>query len=161
MNFGIGHPNRKAYYKTYANDQKNQTGIKNKRKRYNEKNAEKNAKRQKEYDTENIEQKRKQNQKYKSQHKEQIKQKEAEYNKKNQEDRKLKEAERREEKKNATTKEERYSNFKIDIIDGPNFVCFSCNRQCFKKGVKILKTKELSKLFEKVDNTTSTSCSIQ
>ena len=43
-------------------------------------------------------------------------------------------------------------NFKRDIIDGPNFPCFSCDRVLFKKQVKILKLKQIAKLFEKVNN---------
>ena len=38
------------------------------------------------------------------------------------------------------------------IIDGPNFPCFSCDKVLFKKQVKILKLKEIKKLFEKIKN---------
>ena len=43
-------------------------------------------------------------------------------------------------------------NFKADIINGPNYICFSCHRVCFIKQVKTLQAKELLKLFQKVDN---------
>ena len=42
--------------------------------------------------------------------------------------------------------------FKRDIIDGPNFVCFSCNRSLFKCSVKILETKDISGLLKKMDD---------
>ena len=46
----------------------------------------------------------------------------------------------------------RTSNFMKDIIHGPNFVCFSCNKILFIKQVKILKNLTLRNLFSKVDD---------
>ena len=74
------------------------------------------------------------------------------YNKEKQETINAKIADKREEKRRATTEEERFLNFKRDIIDGPNFPCFSCDRVLFKKQVKILKLGQIAKLFEKVNN---------
>ena len=58
------------------------------------------------------------------------------YNATNREDIAKKEAERKRIKREAVTREQRFINFKRDIIDGPNFTCHSCNRQLFKKQVK-------------------------
>ena len=37
-------------------------------------------------------------------------------------------------------------------MDGPRFVCLSCHRALFKKGVKLLKDEDIAKLAEKLDN---------
>ena len=94
---------------------------------------------------------------YKSKNKEKVKKQTAEYKTKNKEkvnkQNAVKEKQRRQQKLDSLTEKDRLLNFKRSIIDGPNFVCLSCNRTCFKKQVKILGTKELTKLFDKVDHT--------
>ena len=45
------------------------------------------------------------------------------------------------------TVSDQYLAFKRDIVDGPNFVCFSCNRNLFKCSVKVLATTDVT--FEK------------
>ena len=42
--------------------------------------------------------------------------------------------------------------FKRDIVDGPNFVCYSCNRNLFKCSVKTLETTDITKLLKKMNN---------
>ena len=53
-------------------------------------------------------------------------------------------------KKNRSQKD-RFSYFNEDIADGPMFVCFSCNRALFKKGVKFMTDGDISKLVDKLD----------
>ena len=53
-------------------------------------------------------------------------------------------------KKNRT-QENRFSYFTADIADGPRFVCLSCHRALFKKGVKFLKDEDILKLADKLD----------
>ena len=53
--------------------------------------------------------------------------------------------------KNNMTSDDRLLLFKRDIVDGPNFVCFSCNRTLFKNQVKILNSKDIAKLLTKLD----------
>ena len=55
-------------------------------------------------------------------------------------------------KQRKKTAEDRFLAFKRDIVDGPNFVCFSCNRNLFKCSVKTLETKEISRLLKKVND---------
>ena len=74
------------------------------------------------------------------------------YDDKNQESKNFKEAERKEAIKNATTKEQRLHKFNKDIINGPNFICFSCNRVLFIVQVKILEGKTLTNFFTRVEN---------
>ena len=40
--------------------------------------------------------------------------------------------------------------FKRDVIDGPNIVCFSCNRCLFKSSIRILKENDIAKLVAKI-----------
>ena len=89
---------------------------------------------------------------YRQKNAEDYREKYTEYNEKTKDTRKTQQAKTREEKRMLTTEEIRFSNFKKDQIHGPNFVCFSCHRTLFIKQVKILKTKELTKLFDKVDH---------
>ena len=122
------------------------------RKEYWKNYYETNKEQQRNYYRKNKTEIRKKQNNYKSQHQEELTEKHRKYNQVNQETIRVKKAERDEEKKAATTEKERFENFKNDIINGPNYICFSCHRQCFIKQVKILKPKELSKLFAKVDN---------
>ena len=54
--------------------------------------------------------------------------------------------------KSKMTHNDQYLAFKRDIVDGPNFVCFSCNRNLFKCSVKILETKDIAKLLKKMND---------
>jgi hypothetical protein len=54
--------------------------------------------------------------------------------------------------KSKMTHNDQYLAFKRDIVDGPNFVCFSCNRNLFKCSVKILETKDITKLLKKMND---------
>ena len=58
---------------------------------------------------------------------------------------------RRKAKKNRS-QNDRFNYFIEDIADGPRFVCYSCNRALFKKGVKFMKDEDISKLVDKLDN---------
>ena len=53
-------------------------------------------------------------------------------------------------KRKSVTSQGRVLAFKRDIIDGPNFVCFSCNRCLFKSSVRILKENDIAKLVAKI-----------
>ena len=53
--------------------------------------------------------------------------------------------------KNKMTKEDRLLAFKHNIIEGPNFVCHSCNRCLFIKSVRILSDLQLKNLKNKLD----------
>ena len=48
------------------------------------------------------------------------------------------------------TQAERIKSFKRDIVHGPNYVCFSCQRSLFKSGVRILKLKDVLDLITKL-----------
>ena len=49
------------------------------------------------------------------------------------------------------TVSDQYLAFKRDIVGGPNFVCFSCNRNLFKCSVKVLATTDITKLLKKMN----------
>ena len=53
--------------------------------------------------------------------------------------------------KSKMTNDDQFLAFKRDIVDGPNFVCFSCNRNLFKCSVKTLETKDITKLLKKMN----------
>ena len=46
-------------------------------------------------------------------------------------------------RKSTMSREDRFKAFKRDIIEGPNYTCFSCNRDLFKQGVKQMKAKDI------------------
>ena len=54
-------------------------------------------------------------------------------------------------KRDKMTKEDRLLAFKRNIIEGPNFVCHSCNRCLFIKSVRILSVLQLKNLKKKLD----------
>ena len=54
--------------------------------------------------------------------------------------------------KSKITAKDQYLAFKRDIVDGPNFVCFSCNRNLFKCSVKTLETTDIIKLLKKMND---------
>jgi hypothetical protein len=57
---------------------------------------------------------------------------------------------RRKKARDNRTQEDRFHYFCQGTIDGPNFVCFSCKRTLFKRGVKVITNNEIPKLFEKI-----------
>ena len=57
---------------------------------------------------------------------------------------------RRKKARDNRTQADRFQYFCHATIDGPKFVCFSCKRSLFKRGVKVMKDNEISKLFEKI-----------
>ena len=54
--------------------------------------------------------------------------------------------------KSNRSKKDRFNYFNEDIVDGPKFVCFSCHRALFKKGVKFMKDEDILKLVDKLDD---------
>ena len=46
---------------------------------------------------------------------------------------------------------DRILSFKRDVIDGPNFDCYSCERSLFKRQVKLLKMEDILVLIDKMD----------
>ena len=62
-----------------------------------------------------------------------------------------KQMDRRRKAKKNRTRNDRFNYFNEDIADGPGFVCFSCNRALFKKGVKFMKDEDIAKLVDKLD----------
>ena len=53
--------------------------------------------------------------------------------------------------KSNMTVTDRFLAFKRDIVDGPNFVCFSCKRNLFKCSVKTLEATDITKLLKKMN----------
>ena len=139
---------KKADLKRRMDSKKNTKKIKEQNAEYYQKNAkkirenqQKNAKKIKEKKAE-----------YRQKNAEKIQRGNKEWYEKNTEAKKAKEAEKRQKAKDMTTEEQRCLKFKRDIIEGIDFICFSCNRACFKKGVKVIRSKDIEKLFIKVDN---------
>ena len=54
--------------------------------------------------------------------------------------------------KSKRTQKHRFSYFNEYIADGPIFVCFSCHRTLFKKGVKFMTDDDIAKLMVKLDH---------
>ena len=55
--------------------------------------------------------------------------------------------------RDSLTKHDRFVAFKQEIKDGPSFVCFSCDRALFQRGVSILQESDMNKLKEKAGET--------
>ena len=73
----------------------------------------------------------------------------AKYNAQNKEERSKGNAEYHQKRKAKQLPADRILAFRQDIIEGPNFVCQSCNRCLFKKSVKILNDKQEETLIGK------------
>ena len=54
-------------------------------------------------------------------------------------------------RKDKMSASDRILSFKRDVIDGPNFDCYSCERSLFKRQVKILKMEDILVLIDKMD----------
>ena len=65
------------------------------------------------------------------------------YDQNHREDNRKKEEIRRQQKKDETHADLRLKKFKLDIIQGPNFTCDSCNRQLFRTQVQALSQKDI------------------
>ena len=110
---------------------------------------------------------------YKEVNKDQVREQEAEYratnkdaiNKRRKEQRDLDSLERnlkereypyyaKKRKKQGTTSQDRILAFRTQIIDGPNFTCYSCKSCLFKGQVKFLKANDISNLKAKLDKKT-------
>ena len=103
-----------------------------------------------EYDLLRSEGRKKAVQTYRANHKQELLLKHRDYNAAN----KVPEAMREERKaeKSEKTTFDRILSFRQDIIEGPNFVCRSCNRCLFKKSVKILSGQSEETLMNKCGN---------
>ena len=132
--------------------QKNAKKIKEQRAEYLQKNAKKIKEQRAEYLQKNAKNIKEQRAQYRQKNAEKTQRSNKEWYEKNTEAKKAKEAEKRQKAKDLTTEEQRHLKFKKDIIEGIDYVCFSCNRACFKKGVKLMKPKDIEKLFIKVGN---------
>ena len=157
---------KKIVEKQSVYDKKNAPKVAEKQSKYNKKNAKNIAEKQSVYDKKNASQITEKQSQYNKKNASQLKEKQSQYNKKNASQ--IKEKQSQYNKKNATkiaekqkdrrdivkknrTQEDRLQVFNRDIIDGPNYVCYSCNRCLFKNGVKLLKIQDISKLFSKAD----------
>ena len=107
-----------------------------KKSKYNKKNQSKINARQSEYNKKNRTRINKWQSNYNQINREQIRNKLRDYRRKN---------------RNKMNKDDRYLAFKRDIIDGPSFVCHSCNRCLFIKSIRILTKEQLKNLREKLD----------
>ena len=76
----------------------------------------------------------------------------ADYSAKNQKSNALRQSKCRASKRQSVDAQNRILSFRRDIIDGPNSICFSCNRCLFKNSVKTLKTNDIEVLLKKIDS---------
>jgi hypothetical protein len=89
---------------------------------------------------------------YKQKNAKSIKEQEAIRSAKNQKANALRQIQCRAKKKQSVCAQNRIQTFKRDIIDGPNSVCFSCNRCLFKNSVKVLRANDIEVLLKKIDS---------
>ena len=89
--------------------------------------------------------------KYDNELKDQLKEKKTNYNNKHKEEIKEKQKVYRTKQEMNMTSEDRIKAFKKDIVEGPNFTCFSCKRCQFKKSVRIIKSKDVPAILAKLD----------
>ena len=95
------------------------------------------------YDSEHKEEALLRKRKYRNDHRDEINEKQHQYYNTHKEEMNEKEKKYRKKNKREMTKEDRFKAFRKDIIDGPNFTCFSCNRDLFKNGVRFLNAKKI------------------
>ena len=127
---------------------RNQLEIKEKQAKYNRSNSEAIKERQTIYNRTNSEAIKERQTKYNIANSKAIKEKQAYYNKVNRIWINYKKRKRDTMKKDAITKNDRFVSFKQEIKDGPSFVCFSCDRALFLRGVSILEDRDILKLKE-------------
>ena len=114
---------------------------------YNAANKEAIKKRNVDYYTANKEQINKRNIDNKSANKEKISKNNSNYHAANKDQIQMK----RKVKRDNMPASDRILAFKRDVIDGPNFDCYSCERSLFKRQVKILKMEDILVLIDKMD----------
>ena len=91
-----------------------------------------------------MEKKRISKRKYDQTHINQNKEYKDKYNQDHREENRKKEEIRRQKKRDETPADLRLKKFKLDIIDGPNFTCQSCDKELFKPQVQFLSQEDLS-----------------
>ena len=89
---------------------------------------------------------------YNSEHKDEINAKQRSYNIEHRVQIRDKQTIYRSKKKMNMTAEDRIKAFKRDIIEGPNFVCFSCRRCHFKKSVRVIKSTNISDIMKNLES---------
>ena len=119
---------------------------------YNTEHREEINARQTVYNTEHREEINARQTVYNTEHREEINEKQNIYNTEHKEEIKSKQKIQRTKKQMNMKAEDRIKAFRKDIIEGPNFTCFSCKRCLFKKSVRIIKSKDLPKILEKLDS---------
>lgn len=117
------------------------------RKEYNKQYRQKNQQKQKKYQQEHQQKLQKYQQQYQVKNKDRIKERKSANRVVNTVQRSICRVNQR----NSRTPDDRLLLFKRDIVDGPNFVCLSCNRTLFKNQVKISNSKDIEKLLKKID----------
>ena len=80
--------------------------------------------------------------KYNKKNRDVIKKKQAKYNKIKRISINSKQRIRTAKLKDSLTKHDRFVAFKQEIMDGPSFVCYSCDRALFQRGVSILQEND-------------------
>ena len=120
-------------------------------KKYQTENSHFLRKRKKIYYDKNKEEMREKQSKYKKKNRTRINKWQSNYNQINREQIRNKLRDYRRKNRNKMNKDDRYLAFKRDIIDGPSFVCHSCNRCLFIKSIRILTKEQLKNLRGKLD----------
>ena len=134
--------------KTFRN--KNRPEINEKHADYGKKNAESIKERKRKYYEDNADRIKTKNARYYEQHAEAIRATKAGYNKDNRISINTKKRIRIAKSKAKCTVHDRFVMFKQEIQDGPSFVCLSCQRTLFRRGVSILDDHKINELDEKV-----------
>ena len=130
---------------------------KTKKRHYNEVNKEEIRQKQARRDQDHMEEKRRYYQDYKEEkrlsqrrynqdHKKERTEYKRNYDQGHREENSKKEEMRRKKKQDETKADVRLINFKVDIINGPNFTCHSCNRELFRKQVELMSHEDLGEL---------------
>ncbi len=127
----------------------NSDSIRKKQAEYKDAHSESLKEKNAQYNKKHSESIRKKQADYNKEHSETIRQKQAEYNKEHSESIRDKQAEHRDKIRAETHFSNRILRFKRDTIEGPNFICQSCQRALFKKNVKVLDPTQIAKLLEK------------
>ena len=87
---------------------------------------------------------------YDESNQEEIKKRQSVYNKKNRKRICEMQGHRRNKKASLLTSDDRIQLFRQEIIDGPNYICKSCDRSLFKPGVKKIAKKDIDDLLKKL-----------
>ena len=151
----------KSYYTEAKQNFLKEKSTKRSKRNYDKNNAESIAKKQAEYNKAHRIEIRKSQAVYNSVHREERRQAQAIYRKKhkvminskhrtyylvNREKILEKRKKESQKAKDKLTFKDRLYNFRMDIIDGPNYICCSCKRSLFKTGVKFLDENDVKTL---------------